>query len=210
MLHHKYTSAANGALVPSCFLLEEAAKLQPIVGPTFLSADREHVTAHQPITTPSFLADSTNTMSYFRPAIGCNGRFKATIHLKPETLLMFAWSPYDPENCTVHGILVYHLLLSLEGMLAFGGTVSTIRSLVRICLRKQFAPTVDSDTKQTVRPMASHKTFLTMKVGRDCAITRRCYYRSSLLQRDWKAKGASFHSGSAMELYGRPLLHSAS
>jgi hypothetical protein len=59
MLQHRLTSAANSAFVPSCFSPEKATQLQSIVGPTFLSSNRELVTAHQSIVTASFLADIT-------------------------------------------------------------------------------------------------------------------------------------------------------
>jgi hypothetical protein len=105
MLQHRLTSAANSAFVPSCFLPERATQLQSIVGPTFLSSNRELVTAHQSIVTASFLADSTKGDVAFQTNKWLHRQMQDNqSRLKPGTLLLLAWHRHDPEDCTMRDI----------------------------------------------------------------------------------------------------------
>ena len=105
MLQHRLTSAANSAFVPSCFLPEKATQLQSIVGPTFLSSNRELVTAHQSIVTASFLADITKGDVAFQTSKWLHRQIQDDqSRLKPRTLLLLAWHQHDPEDCTMRDI----------------------------------------------------------------------------------------------------------
>lgn len=68
ILQHRQAAAVNSAHVPSCFLLDQAAQLLSVVGPAFLSMDREQVTAHQSIVTASTLADRSRCKVIFQTA----------------------------------------------------------------------------------------------------------------------------------------------
>lgn len=67
-LQHRHITAANSVLLPSCFLLDEAERLLSFVGPSFLSLDREQVSAHQSIATASILADIAGCKVRFHSA----------------------------------------------------------------------------------------------------------------------------------------------
>jgi hypothetical protein len=86
-------------------LPEKATQLQSIVGPTFLSSNRELVTAHQPIVTPSFLADITRSDVAFQTSEWLHRQIQDDqSQLKPGTLLLLAWRRHDPEDCTMRDI----------------------------------------------------------------------------------------------------------
>ena len=55
VVKHRCVAAANSAHIPSCFLPLRAAELLRVLGPAFVSMDREHVTAHQSVVTASVL-----------------------------------------------------------------------------------------------------------------------------------------------------------
>jgi hypothetical protein len=105
MLQHRLTSAANSAFVPSCFLPEKATQLQSIVGSSFLSSNRELVTAHQSIVTASFLADSAKGDVAFQTSKWLHRQIQNDqLRLKRRTLLLLAWHRHDPEDCTMRDI----------------------------------------------------------------------------------------------------------
>jgi hypothetical protein len=105
MLQHRLTSAAYSAFVPSCFLPEKAMQLQPIVGPAFLSSNRDLVTAHQSIVTVSFLADSTNANVMFQTSKWLHRQIQDDhSQLEPGTIFLLAWRRHDPESCTMQDI----------------------------------------------------------------------------------------------------------
>ena len=92
ILQHRLTSAANSAFVPSCFLPEKATQIQSIVRPTFLSSNRELVTAHQSIVRASLLADSMKVDFAFQTSKWLHRQIKDDqSRLKPGTLLLLAW-----------------------------------------------------------------------------------------------------------------------
>jgi hypothetical protein len=105
MLQHRLTLAANSAFVPSCFLPEKATQLQSIVGLTFLSSNRELVTAHQSIVTASFLADSIKGDVAFQTNKWLHRQIQDDqSRLKPGTLLLLAWHRHGLEDCTMRDI----------------------------------------------------------------------------------------------------------
>jgi hypothetical protein len=98
MLQHRLTSAADSAFVPSCFLPEKATQLQSLVGPTFLSSNRELVTAQSLLISllsrPHFWPTVQRAMLRSKPANGCIDRSK-TISRNSSQEPFFCWHGVD-------------------------------------------------------------------------------------------------------------------
>lgn len=99
IIQRRHTTAVNTAHVPSCFLLHQAAELLGVLGPAFLSTDREHVTAHQSIVTASILEDSAKCQVRYQTASWLQRKLaNGPSTLDSQTILMLAWRRYD-SNC---------------------------------------------------------------------------------------------------------------
>lgn len=108
MLRHTYASAANDALIPSCFLRREAEPLQLVVGSSFLRTDQEHVDAHQSIIIASFLAKSRSAKLEAETSTWLQRQLKNdSLILDTNTLLLLAWHRYDPKDRTVQDVCAY-------------------------------------------------------------------------------------------------------
>jgi hypothetical protein len=108
MLRHRHASAANSALVPSCFLRGRAEQLQPMVGMSFLRTDHEHVDVHQSIVVASFLTDSRAVEVEFKTSTWLQQQLRSNhFRLSPKTFFLLAWHRYDPKDRTVQNICAY-------------------------------------------------------------------------------------------------------
>lgn len=108
MLRHRHVSAANSALVPSCFSRGKAEQLQPMVGPSFLRTDHEHVDAHQSIIIASFLADRRGVNLQVGTSIWLQRQLRNDrLLLRSNTLLLLAWHRFDLKDRTVQDICAY-------------------------------------------------------------------------------------------------------
>lgn len=102
IIQHRHTTAANSTHVPSCFLLHRAENLLRRLGSTFLSIDREHVTAHQSLVVASILED----MAKFQVEYQTADQIKRQLIGRPsrsdsQTILMLAWRRHDVDLAAV-------------------------------------------------------------------------------------------------------------
>jgi hypothetical protein len=101
-LQHSHTAALNSAHVPSCFSLDDAAKLLSIVGPNFIGIDSGQVTAHQSVVTTSILNDSIIYQVRYQAASWLQRQLvRYPSALGQRTMLSLAWLNYNSEHSTI-------------------------------------------------------------------------------------------------------------
>lgn len=111
VVKHRCVAAANSAHIPSCFLPLRAAELLRVLGPAFVSMDREHVTAHQSVVTASILEDDTRCQVNYQTASWLQRQLAHdSSTLDPKTIFMLAWRRHDLG----HAVLLQDIYARVE------------------------------------------------------------------------------------------------